>query len=148
MAGLRRTLEARLVDAIVLAPHPSLMEELARLRSRLPAMPIVGYAPFRADDGELMAECERQALTTLAIEGVDDAVIGDLVVRCSLTTVRRHALADGPGCFGWSSGFSDVPGTCWCATSSARCARSTWRASSRSAGSTCPASSEPAAHRT
>ncbi|HZE76317.1 MAG TPA: AraC family transcriptional regulator [Gemmatimonadales bacterium] len=96
MAGLRRTLEARLVDAIVLAPHPSLMEELARLRSRLPAMPIVGYAPFRADDGELMAECERQALTTLAIEGVDDAVIGDLVVRCSLTTVRRHALADGP----------------------------------------------------
>ena len=31
MAGLRRTLEARLVDAIVLSPHPGLMDEVAHL---------------------------------------------------------------------------------------------------------------------
>jgi AraC-like DNA-binding protein len=96
MAGLRRTLESRLVDAIVLAPQASLIADLAELRRGLPAMPVVGYAPFRADDGELLVECERQALTALAIEGVDDAVIGDLVARCSLTSARRHALTDGP----------------------------------------------------
>lgn len=96
IAGLRRTLEARLVDAIVLSPNPALMHELAPLRANLPAIPIVGYAPFRPDDGELLVECERQALTALLIEGVDDAVAGDVVVRCSLTSARRRALAEGP----------------------------------------------------
>jgi AraC-like DNA-binding protein len=96
MAGLRRTLEARLVDAIVLGPHPSLVDEVAALRRSLPTMPIVGYGPFRPDDGELLLQCERQALTALAIEGVDDAVVGDLVARCSLTSARRRALSDGP----------------------------------------------------
>jgi AraC-like DNA-binding protein len=96
MAGLRRALESRLVDAIVLAPHPALMPELSALRRGLPGMPIIGYAPFRPDDGELLVECERQGLAGLAVEGVDDPVVGELVARCSLTALRRRALAEGP----------------------------------------------------
>jgi AraC-like DNA-binding protein len=96
VARLHRTLELRLVDAIVVAPNPVLMDEVARLRHDFPAIPIVAYAPFRPDDGDLLLECERQDVTEFAIEGVDDPVIGDLVLRSSLTTARRRALADGP----------------------------------------------------
>lgn len=96
VAGLQRILEARLVDAVVLAPHAGLMELVAELRRRLPAIPIVAYAPFRPDDGELLAACERHSVTAFAVEGVDDPVVGDLVLRCSLTTARHAALVDGP----------------------------------------------------
>jgi AraC-like DNA-binding protein len=96
VAGLARALEARLVDAIVLAPHAGLMDGLTDLRLRFPSIPVVAYAPFRPDDGELLAACERHAVAAFAVEGVDDAVVGDLVVRCSLGTARRQALADGP----------------------------------------------------
>jgi AraC-like DNA-binding protein len=96
MARLRRTLESRLVDAVVVAPSVGLMEELTNLRHAFPAIPLVAYAPFRPDDGDLLVDCERQEVTEFAIEGVDDPVIGDLVVRCSLTTARRGALREGP----------------------------------------------------
>ncbi len=96
IARLQRTLESRLVDAIVLAPHAGLMEAVAELRRSFPAIPLVAYAPFRADDGELLVDCERQAVSAFAIEGVDDPVVGDLVLRHSVTTVRRQALREGP----------------------------------------------------
>ena len=96
VARLRRTLESRLVDAIVLAPNPGLMAEVTELRRAYSAIPIIAYAPFRPDDGDLLVDCEREAIAGFAVEGVDDAVIGDLVVRCSVTTARRQALAEGP----------------------------------------------------
>ncbi|MGE5231261.1 MAG: hypothetical protein ACM3NS_05925, partial [Deltaproteobacteria bacterium] len=96
VAGLERALETRLVDAAVLAPHAALMDALADLRRRFPSIPIVAYAPFRPDDGELLAACERHGVAAFSVEGVDDAVVGDIVLRCSLTTTRRQALADGP----------------------------------------------------
>ncbi|HTC24675.1 MAG TPA: hypothetical protein VK688_09945, partial [Gemmatimonadales bacterium] len=96
IAGLERALETRLVDAIVLAPHTTMLGALADLRRRLPAIPVVAYAPFRPEDGELLSACERQTIAGFAVEGVDDPVVGDLVIRCSLTTSRRRAMADGP----------------------------------------------------
>lgn len=93
---LRRTLELRLVDAIVVAPNPSLMDEVAGLRRDFPAIPVIAYAPFRPDDADLLVDCHRQQVAGFAVEGVDDAVVGDLVMRCSLTTTRRGALAEGP----------------------------------------------------
>jgi AraC-like DNA-binding protein len=94
-AGLRRVLESRLVDAVVLALTPALLPELADLRVRLPGVPVVVYAPFRPDDGELLLACRRHAVP-VAVEGVDDAVVGDMVTRASVTAERRRALADAP----------------------------------------------------
>jgi AraC-like DNA-binding protein len=94
-AALHRLLERRLVDAVVLAPNPALLPELAQLRSRLPFLPLVAYAPFRPDDGELLLAC-RAAISVVAVEGVDDAIVGDLVVRASITAERRLALAEAP----------------------------------------------------
>lgn len=95
LAKLRRVLESRLVDAVVLAPTPTLLPELAELRGRLPGVPVVAYAAFRPDDGELLLACRRHAMP-VAVEGVDDAVVGDMVTRSSVTAQRRRALADAP----------------------------------------------------
>lgn len=95
-AALHRILGTRLVDAVVLAPHSSLLGELAELRAKLPTIPVVAYGPFRPDDGELLVACRRQAVATVAVEGVDDAVVGEMVARHSLASQRRRALADAP----------------------------------------------------
>jgi AraC-like DNA-binding protein len=95
LAGLRRVLESRLVDAVVLAPSAALVPDLAELRTRLPGVPVLAYAPFRPDDGELLLTCRRQSVP-VAVEGVDDAVIGEMVARSSVTAERRRALADAP----------------------------------------------------
>jgi AraC-like DNA-binding protein len=94
-AGLRRVLENRLVDAVVLAPAAVLPSDLADLRSRLPGVPVVAYAPFRPDDGDLLLACRKQSVR-VAVEGVDDPVVGEMVVRVSVTAERRRALADAP----------------------------------------------------
>jgi len=95
-AALRRVLETRDVDAVVLAPTPAALPALEELRRLLPGIPVLAYAPFRADDGEVLLACQRQGVATVAVEGVDDAVVGDMVARVSLTSARRRALADGP----------------------------------------------------
>lgn len=95
-AGLDRLLQSRLVDAVVVAPAAATLATVGELRARFPEVPVVGYAPFRPDDGELLLACHRQRLAAVAVEGVDDAVLGELVLRHSLTAARRAALADGP----------------------------------------------------
>jgi AraC-like DNA-binding protein len=94
-AALHRLLDKRLVDAVVLAPQPSLLPELTELRVRLPFIPLVAYGPFRPDDGELLLAC-REAVSAVAVEGVDDPIVGEMVLRASITAERRRALADGP----------------------------------------------------
>ncbi len=95
-AALRRLLEIRLIDAVVLSPNGALIPELAELRATLPGVPVVAYAAFRPDDGELLLACRKHAVASVAVEGVDDAVVGDMVARVSLTAERRRALAEAP----------------------------------------------------
>jgi AraC-like DNA-binding protein len=96
VAGLRRVLETRLVDAVVLTPHAVLPGELEELRRALPGIPVIAYGPFRPDDGELLLGCEQRGIAALAVEGVDDPIVGDLVMRCSVTSARCQALAEAP----------------------------------------------------
>ena len=95
-AALHRLLHTRLVDAVVLAPQQNLLADLSSLRSRLPSVPVVAYAPFRPDDGELLLACRRHAVAAIVVEGVDDPIVGDLVLRSSITAARRRALIDAP----------------------------------------------------
>ena len=62
----------------------------------MPGVPVVAYAPFRPDDGDLLLACRRHAVASVAVEGVDDAVIGEMVLLASITAERRRALADAP----------------------------------------------------
>jgi len=94
--ALRRLLARRVVEAVVFAPKPGLAEEWAALRADFPALPIVAYAPFRPDDAPMLVTCREQGVAAVVVEGVDDAVLGELVRRVSLAAVRRLALADAP----------------------------------------------------
>ncbi len=94
--ALRRLLEHRLVDAVVVYPSHAWLPELARLKARLPGVPVVAYGPFRPDDGEMLLACRALAVASVAVEGVDDPVVGEMVARSSVTATRRRALADGP----------------------------------------------------
>jgi AraC-like DNA-binding protein len=94
--ALRRVLENRLVDAVVLAPSHPMLSDLAELRARLPGIPVVAYAAFRPDDGELLLACRKHAIVSVAVEGVDDPVVGEMVARASVTAERRRALSDAP----------------------------------------------------
>jgi AraC-like DNA-binding protein len=95
-AALRRVLERRLVEAIVLCPNAALLPELESLHRELPGVPVVAFAPFRPDDGELLLACRREAVASIAVEGVDDPIVGDVVMGSSITAQRRRALADAP----------------------------------------------------
>lgn len=95
-AALHRLLQTRLVDAVVLSPQPDLLVNLSDLRSHLPYVPVVAYATFRPDDGELLLTCRRHAVASVVVEGVDDPIVGDLVLRSSITAERRRALVDAP----------------------------------------------------
>ncbi len=95
-AHLRRLLDRRIVEAVVLAPRPGLIDDWATLRSDFPGIPVVVYAPIRSDDGALLAECRKQKVAAVLVEGVDDAVVGELVRRVSLVASRRRSLADAP----------------------------------------------------
>jgi len=94
VTDLRRTLQTRLVDAVVFTPASASLADLDGLRSRYPGVPLVALGPFRPDDGRLLLDCREAGVGLVLVEGVDNAVAGDLVLRASAAAVRRRALGD------------------------------------------------------
>lgn len=95
-AQLHGALTSRLVDAVVFAPTRTPLADSAALRSAFPRIPWIAFAPFRPDDGTLLLACHAGAVALVLVDGVDNAVAGDLVVRHSAAAERRRALADAP----------------------------------------------------
>ena len=91
--GLERTLASRLVEVMVLGPAAARRVNLPTLRSRFPAIPVVAYGVVRSEDAETMLAWHRQHLALVLVEGVDDAVAGDLVMRHAVSARRRSQLA-------------------------------------------------------
>lgn len=92
--ALRRTLDTRLVDAVVFNPALIPLSSLEPLSESFPGIPWVVLAPFRPDDGNLLLECRAAGVVQILIQGVDNAVAGDLVIRVSAAAERRRALSD------------------------------------------------------
>jgi AraC-like DNA-binding protein len=95
-AHLSRALATHLVDAVVFSPQNGSLTGLTELRSAFPEVPWIAYAPFRPDDGSLLAACLEGNVAAVLVDGVDGAVAGDLVVRHSAAAARRKALAEAP----------------------------------------------------
>lgn len=93
---VRALLGRRLADAVVVSPRSVPLSTLTALAADFPAVPLICYAAFRPDDGELLHAVATALGAPVAVEGVDDAVLGDLVVRSGATAQRRRALADAP----------------------------------------------------
>jgi AraC-like DNA-binding protein len=96
LAHLERTLTGRLVDAVVFSPAGTPLEDLDQLRAAFPLVPWIAFAPFRPDDGSVLLACEESGVALVLVDGVDDPVAGELVVRHSAAADRRRALAEGP----------------------------------------------------
>lgn len=94
--ALRTLLGRRIVEAVVFVPRADAAGEWASLRADFPSIPRIAFAPFRPDDGELLAAHRREGVAAVLVEGVDDAVLGETVRRVALTALRRQALADAP----------------------------------------------------
>ena len=94
-AALDRALRSRVVDAVVVAPRTMPLSAIEGLAADFPGVPVFAYASFRPDDGDLLAALARRGIPIL-VEGVDDAVAGELVTRGSAHAIRRKALADAP----------------------------------------------------
>lgn len=96
-AGLRRAFADRLLDAVLVGARALRDPDLPLLRRQFPRIPVLAYGAFRPDDGSaLLALTERAGVAAILVEGVDDAVAGDLVRRHTLSVVRARALADAP----------------------------------------------------
>lgn len=94
--GLQRAVEARLLEAVVVGAHAAGRLPLQALRDRFPNIPMVVYGVLRSEDAETLLAWQRLDLAGVAVEGVDDPTVGDLVMRQSLSARRYAALAEAP----------------------------------------------------
>lgn len=94
--GLQHVLASRLLEAVVLGSAAAREVELATLRARYPGIPVAIYGVIRSDEADCLLAWQRLDVATVAVEGVDDAVVGELVVRQSASARRAASLAEAP----------------------------------------------------
>lgn len=96
-AQLLRALAASLADAVVVDVRaPGAREALEQCREAYPEVPRFAYAAFRPDDGELLRACVAEYDAAPIVEGVEDAVVGDLLLARTASAVREAGLAQAP----------------------------------------------------
>jgi len=95
LKALRALLARRVLEAAVVAPAVG-PEAVAAFREAFPEITIVLYGKLRPDDGDTVLRWRRAGVSAVALQGVDDPVVGEIVRRVSLTARRREALAAGP----------------------------------------------------
>ena len=101
VSAVERLFAQRVVEAVVLSPrHLKWTEARRYVQEHFPMIATVVYAAFRPDDGELLVRCHQEGVATVAVLGVDDPVVGDMVMRVSLSARRRDALAHAPTMLG------------------------------------------------
>ncbi|MEP6474985.1 MAG: AraC family transcriptional regulator [Gemmatimonadota bacterium] len=92
---LYHLLGERLIDGVVLSTGEAGAAHLAAFRPRFPVFPLVAWGGVRPDDGDQLALWASGGATIL-VEGVDDAVAGELLRRSTLAAERRRVLVDAP----------------------------------------------------
>ncbi|HXX61657.1 MAG TPA: helix-turn-helix domain-containing protein [Candidatus Sulfotelmatobacter sp.] len=96
-AAVERLLAATLVDAIVVdARVPGALAVLAACRVAYPGVPRFAYSAFRPDEADLLVSCIRGAAARPIFEGVEDAVLADLILPGTASAVRLATLAGAP----------------------------------------------------
>ena len=96
-AHLSRAIVGTLADAIVADVRlPGVMTALAQCRDAFPHVPRFAYTAFRPDDGELLARCIDECGAIPVVEGVEDAVLAELMLPRTASAARELALASAP----------------------------------------------------
>ncbi len=93
---LEGVLQRRLIEAIVLGTRTARRTDLDNLRARYPTIPVVILGEVRAEDAERLTAWDRAGVAVLLVEGVEDSVTGDLLLRHAASRRRHAALTDFP----------------------------------------------------
>lgn len=95
-ALLERSLTLALADALIVDVRlAGALDLLVRCREAYPHVPRFAYSAFRPDDGVLLAACFEAGATPI-VEGVEDAVIADLLLPLTASATRERSLASAP----------------------------------------------------
>jgi AraC-like DNA-binding protein len=96
-AQLLRALASSLADAVVVDVRAAgAREALERCRDGYPEVPRFVYAAFRPDDGEMLHWCIAECQAAPIVEGVEDAVVGALLLPRTASALREASLAQAP----------------------------------------------------
>jgi AraC-like DNA-binding protein len=96
-AQLLRALANSLADAVVVDVRAAgAREALEQCRDAYPEVPRFAYAAFRPDDGELLRSCIEEFQAAPIVEGVEDAVVGDLLLPRTAGALREASLVQAP----------------------------------------------------
>jgi AraC-like DNA-binding protein len=96
-AAVQRAFGAALADAVVVDPRlPGAVELLRRCCAAYPGIPRFVYSAFRPDEAELIAACVRGARAYPIVEGVEDAVLADLLLPRTASVIRLGLLDGAP----------------------------------------------------
>ncbi|HEY6808865.1 MAG TPA: helix-turn-helix domain-containing protein [Gemmatimonadales bacterium] len=93
--ALHRTLEQRLVDAVVVDVKGAGAPVL-ELAARFPGIPFLMFSAIRPEDAPLVARACAAGFRGVLLEGVDNAVAGEWIAARTAQRARRAALADAP----------------------------------------------------
>lgn len=91
-AHLETLLRQHLCDLIVVGSEAVRGQVLDSLRRDFPSLPVMLYAPFRSEDGELLLRARQARVAALAVEGVDEPVVPRLFRAAGLTARRVSDL--------------------------------------------------------
>jgi AraC-like DNA-binding protein len=94
-----------LVDAVIVdvGGVPDETAKLAALAGDHPTTAFFAITPMRAADAAAVAECVHRDFAGVIVEGVDDAVARELIIRASFSARFAKALANPPGPLSLSS---------------------------------------------
>ena len=94
---LERLLHAALADAVIVDVRlPGGCDLLARCRAAFPRLPRFAYTAFRPDDGALLKACVTALGATPIVQGVEDAVLAELLLPLTASAARETSLAAAP----------------------------------------------------
>ena len=93
---LAAVLRDRLVEAIVLGSWIARRVDIPGFRARFPSIPLVVFGVLKPEDAGLLLEWEAGGVLQVLIEGVDDGVAGELVLRHAASRRRLASRVDLP----------------------------------------------------
>jgi AraC-like DNA-binding protein len=88
--------DAAIVDFSAAATAPEDAWRVASFAREFPSVPFFGLLPLRASDGPTLAQCASCDFADVIIEGVDDTVTRELVLRESFSARFARALGEPP----------------------------------------------------
>jgi AraC-like DNA-binding protein len=85
-----------LVDAVVIDVRKVGVESVVGIVRDHPGIPVFALSLFGPDDGCLIAECVAGGVRGVLVQGVDDSIVGEVLMSHSASRRRREQLAAAP----------------------------------------------------